>query len=248
VKSGVYKIENPKGRIYVGSSFDVEKRIINYKKGWAGKGQPKLYNSFMKYGAVNHTYIILEFCEKSETRNRERYWQEQLQVISDGGLNCVLVEARGIPKQHTEQTKAKISNTLTGRLKGPHTLERIANISKARKKAWPGKQPLLEIGLTVGGMGEMAQVLCVSFPTLKRQLQEYSIHIELKEYWGNKKKERIMQLIEKYSTHAINTEHLSELISKEELIGIQVLRKIIKQYGKQAEIYQRMNSNKLNNK
>lgn len=248
MKSGVYKIENPKGRIYVGSSYNVEKRIYNYKKGWAGKGQPRLYNSFIKYGTDNHIYTILEFCKESETKTRERYWQEQLQVTSDEGLNCVLVEARGVPKQHTEQTKVKISNTLAGRLKGPHTPERKSNISKAHRKAWLSKQSLLEIGTTVEGMGEMAQALSISFPTLKRQLEEYSIHVQLKNYWNTKKKERIMQLIEKYSTQAINTEHLSELLSEEENIGPQVIRRIIKQHGKQDEIYQRMNSNKLNSK
>ncbi len=59
-KSGIYKIENPKGSIYIGQSKNVDERISRYKKLQCCKFQLLLYRSFLKYGIENHTFEILE--------------------------------------------------------------------------------------------------------------------------------------------------------------------------------------------
>jgi group I intron endonuclease len=245
MNAGVYKVENPKGRVYIGSSLDVKKRISNYRKGWAGKGQPRLYSSFIKYGTDNHIFTILEFCEELQIKDRERYWQEYYEVLSEAGLNCVLVESEGIPKQHTQETKDKIRNTLTGRTTGPRTQETKDRISTGRKKSWQSREDIYEAGKTVSSVEELQAVLSVSFPTLKRRMVEYGLHDELKKYWKQKKIQNMLELIDVYSYSATNAEHLAELISGEKPVGVQVVRRIIKQYNKQDEIYVRMSNNKL---
>lgn len=51
---GIYKITSPSGKIYIGQSRDLDKRLKSYKCGSSKtKGQPKLYNSFEKYGIDN---------------------------------------------------------------------------------------------------------------------------------------------------------------------------------------------------
>lgn len=60
MKQGIYKIENPKGSIYIGQSKNVEERLGRYKKLQCCKFQLLLYRSFLKYGIENHTFEILE--------------------------------------------------------------------------------------------------------------------------------------------------------------------------------------------
>lgn len=95
--TGIYKITNPKGKVYIGQSIDVEKRFYTYKKLHC-KRQPILYNSLKKYGTQNHTFEILCECEISELNKKERYYQDLYCVIRYG-LNCVLTNDEEINKK-----------------------------------------------------------------------------------------------------------------------------------------------------
>lgn len=57
--SGIYKIENPKGSIYIGQSKNINERLGRYKKLQCCKFQLLLYRSFLKYGIDNHSFEIL---------------------------------------------------------------------------------------------------------------------------------------------------------------------------------------------
>lgn len=54
---GIYKITSPSGKVYIGQSWDIEGRFYYYRKSCA-PGQPKLNNSFKKYGRENHIFEI----------------------------------------------------------------------------------------------------------------------------------------------------------------------------------------------
>ena len=88
---GVYKIVNPKGKVYIGSSINLKKRMNQYKNKQC-KCQFKIFNSLNKYGFDNHYIEIVEFVEDVDILNcRERFWQEYYEVIEEG-LNLSLVE------------------------------------------------------------------------------------------------------------------------------------------------------------
>lgn len=59
---GIYKITNPKGKIYIGKSKNIELRFNSYYKLQHCSQQRKLYNSFKKYGVKNHTFEIIKEC------------------------------------------------------------------------------------------------------------------------------------------------------------------------------------------
>lgn len=87
---GIYKITNPKGAIYIGSSKEVEVRISRYKK-MKCKTQPKIYNSLNKYGVENHTFECIEECSIESLYERENYYGMLYNVLDRNvGLNCVL--------------------------------------------------------------------------------------------------------------------------------------------------------------
>ncbi|HMS90704.1 MAG TPA: NUMOD3 domain-containing DNA-binding protein [Candidatus Absconditabacterales bacterium] len=110
---GIYKITNPKGRIYVGQSIDIEKRFNQYKQLTHCKSQKKLYNSLKKYGISEHVFEVLEECSLKELNRRERYWQEYFNVLHEG-LNLLLTSTEQVRTVFSEETRRKISESLKG--------------------------------------------------------------------------------------------------------------------------------------
>ena len=84
--SAVYKITNPKGQIYVGSSKNLHKRVWFYNN-MRHSMQPKLYKSYLKYGVKGHKIEILEICNVKDLKERESYHGVILNCCSGDNLN-----------------------------------------------------------------------------------------------------------------------------------------------------------------
>lgn len=113
---GIYKITNPKGRIYIGQSVDIEKRRKNYKSVTNCKQQIILHNSLVKYGFSEHVFEVIEECSIEELNTRERYWQDYYNVLLEG-LNCKLTKTNdksGKQSKHTSN-KRVINTDFKGR-------------------------------------------------------------------------------------------------------------------------------------
>jgi group I intron endonuclease len=130
---GIYKITNPRGRVYIGQSIDCEKRIFNYLKYNKVGTQKRLKNSFNKYGRENHMFEIIELCDKNSLNERERYWQEFYKVLTTEGLNCKYVNTNDKSGQLSTIIKNKISNTLKGK-KRPEEFRNKMSLLKKDKK------------------------------------------------------------------------------------------------------------------
>ncbi len=96
---GIYKITNPKGKIYIGYSKNVENRFANYKR-LNCKRQRKLYNSLKKYGPVNHNFEIIEECSLVDLNKREIYWIKTFNSV-EKGLNLTFGGEGNIPSLKT---------------------------------------------------------------------------------------------------------------------------------------------------
>lgn len=134
MKSGIYKITNPKGKVYVGQSIDVERRLKKYQRG-CDPVQSKLYNSFIKYGTANHTFEVLEYVEEQQLTLAEEHWMVFYNSIKNG-LN--LKEAGSKGSVH-EETKQKISTALRGREITPEWREKISKANKGLKRTQRAK-------------------------------------------------------------------------------------------------------------
>lgn len=104
---GIYKITNPKGKVYIGQSINIERRFRGYEKLTNCKGQSKLYRSLIKYGTINHTFEIIELCDIDCINERERYWQEFYNSIK--GLNCNYVSTKDKKQITSDEVKQKMS-------------------------------------------------------------------------------------------------------------------------------------------
>jgi group I intron endonuclease len=110
---GIYKIENPKGKVYIGQSVDIDSRWKKYRALNCGN-QTKILNSLNKYGFDSHTFSVVEECKEDDLNKRERYWQDYYNVISEG-LNCRLTETTDKSGRLSEETKILIGNSLRGK-------------------------------------------------------------------------------------------------------------------------------------
>ena len=128
---GIYKIENPKGRIYIGQSKDIEVRWRDYRS-LRCKGQRKLYYSLNKYGIDRHIFTVQEECELSVLNEKERYWQEYYKVL-EGGLNLEINKTTGERKVISEETRERMSAAQRGKTLSDSTKEKISISGKARE-------------------------------------------------------------------------------------------------------------------
>jgi group I intron endonuclease len=150
---GIYRITSPSNKTYVGQSIDIEKRFKQYKR-LACKRQPKLYNSFLKYGVENHIFEILEECFLGELNVKEILWKQKYNTVSEG-LNCELFDIGQGPRSF--QVKDKISKSMTGKAK---TKEHCQNLSLAKRgipSSRKGKPDLKQKGKPKPGAGNKGQ-------------------------------------------------------------------------------------------
>jgi len=132
---GIYKITNPKGKIYIGQTIDFNRRVYQYKM-LNCKEQPKLYNSLKKYGFDNHIIELILQCDEIDLTFWERYYQELYNTIENDNLNCFLVTTEDKSGRHTEETKRKMSEAAKGKKK---SAEHIAKLPQ-NQKGYKGKK------------------------------------------------------------------------------------------------------------
>lgn len=71
----IYKITSPSGRLYVGKTYDLRKRINAYKCDVRkGNKNLKLHNSLRKYGWDAHILNVVEEVSDELLNEREMYW------------------------------------------------------------------------------------------------------------------------------------------------------------------------------
>lgn len=128
----IYKITNPKGRIYIGQTVDFEVRLGRYK-GLHCEGQPRLHNSLKKYGFDNHKFEVLEDVDDSELNCREAYWQVTYDVLSKSGMNCKIQGTKDKTGRASDKVREKISKSATGRRHTPEAKEKMRKAKLGKK-------------------------------------------------------------------------------------------------------------------
>ena len=145
---GIYKITNPKNKVYIGQSIDIDARFYRYKKIENCKVQTKIFNSLRKYGVENHIFEVVWLCNVSELNYFERKFQLKYNAIGQTGLNCKITgdddrsgyaskefkskigfNALGnkymLGKKHSELSKKKMSEKRIGRKINDETRKRM---------------------------------------------------------------------------------------------------------------------------
>lgn len=101
--TGIYKITNPAGKVYVGQSRDIEKRFKQHKFKSTNKF---LRESILTYGTENHKFEILEECGVNELIEKERF---HIKIFADKGITFnenILIHVkykRNVPAELVEE-------------------------------------------------------------------------------------------------------------------------------------------------
>ena len=128
---GIYKITSPSGKIYIGQSLNIKYRFSYYKRNEC-KNQRRLYNSFLKYGVINHLFEIIEECEIDQLNKRELFWQKYYKTINEKGLNCFYTTDENGHREISEKTKLKMSLAQKGRKHSEETKLKISESNKGK--------------------------------------------------------------------------------------------------------------------
>lgn len=203
---GIYKITSPNNRIYIGQSWNIEKRFKNYEI-LDCKGQPKLYNSLKKYGPKNHKFEIIK--EFATNINQEILDLNEIENISSIPKEISLnIKEGGSKGKHCEDTKKLIGlknkkpkpkgfgSTISKRLIGnqyskglKRTPEQKLNYSKSIKgkklKCYKTDKLILEeikSKYDILSLGELCKEFNISVPTMLVYLKKNKIYEFRKNY------------------------------------------------------------------
>lgn len=131
----VYLLVSPSGRLYVGQTANLERRLREYRYCHCDH-QRRLKYSIGKYGFDDFEIFILEECETDrELDVAETKWISYWNTISREGLNSM--SGGGSLKRHSEESRHKMRTAKIGELNSmwgnTHTLEARKKISEAHK-------------------------------------------------------------------------------------------------------------------
>lgn len=114
--SGIYKITNPNGKIYIGQSSNINRRMIEHKYRSKTKNL-KLYSSIRKYGFDNHKIEILFLSDNAYQKNKMESIFIRFYDSINSGLNHMdtFTYIGGFTnKKHTAENVQKIKDRMSG--------------------------------------------------------------------------------------------------------------------------------------
>lgn len=115
--TGIYKIQSPSNRVYIGQSWNIENRKKNYVK-CNCKGQPSLYNSILKYGFASHSFDIVQSLPEDISQNiLDNYEIFFIEQYKAAGVNMLNIKEGGSHGKHSEESKKKVSENNKGNKK-----------------------------------------------------------------------------------------------------------------------------------
>lgn len=116
-KSGIYMWKNlNNGKIYVGSSKDIKRRLTSYYNMSYLVKESSMYinRALLKEGYSAFSVVILEYCSIENLTQREQYYIDTLQP----DYNICATAGSTLGKLHLEKTKEKISEKKKGTYSG----------------------------------------------------------------------------------------------------------------------------------
>ena len=152
------KITNQK---YIGITCQtIQERWRNGGKGYSG--QPKFFNAIKKYGWDNFTHEILYYDLTAEQASIiEQELIKKFNCIKNG----YNVDKGGIITSHSDKTKQKIANSMTGKKHTPKTIEYITKLKQEQSGI---KIICVETGEIFLSMGEASKIKNIDKTSISR--------------------------------------------------------------------------------
>ena len=128
---GIYKIINPKSKVYIGQSRNIRKRLNSHKHNARYiKKDSKLYASLTKYGIENHIFeLIHELPYDVSDSILNKYEILYYELYRDCGCEMLNIKYPGDNFSITEETKNKIREKNIGRLHKQETKDKLRSLN-----------------------------------------------------------------------------------------------------------------------
>jgi group I intron endonuclease len=147
---GIYKITSPTGKVYIGQSWNIEKRWRSHKKG-ININFP-LYNSIQKYGYLNHIFEIIHELPKDVSQDiLDTYEILYINQYKDLGFKLLNIRDGGSRGKHSESTKNKIAlakkgskNGMFGKKHSDETKLKFSKVHKGKKNSKEATQKQID--------------------------------------------------------------------------------------------------------
>jgi group I intron endonuclease len=139
---GIYKITSPSGKVYIGQSRCIEKRLSGYKK-YGAKFQLHLQYSFIKHGANNHSFAIVHELPQDVTQDvLNRYEQIYIDSYRDCGAELMNIREGGTTGALSKESRTKLSEATKKQMsemtvhEARQRAEKISNSMKGKSTIW----------------------------------------------------------------------------------------------------------------
>lgn len=167
--TGIYKIESPSNKVYIGQSWHIRRRWNDHKATKSYKHK-KLNASFLKYGIENHKFDILHILPNDITQDiLNRYEQIYIDSFRDCNIELLnLKEGGNGYGKHSEETKAiirekrkhqviseetknKMRNHFKNLPRTPEWIKKVAEANRNRKVPYEVRlktmKPIIQLSL-----------------------------------------------------------------------------------------------------
>jgi group I intron endonuclease len=124
MNSGIYKIQSPTNKIYIGQSINLKSRVSKYSS-LNCKRQVKLWASLSKYGWEAHLFnVVQELPNDVSQEVLNNYEELYLQQYKDCGFEMLNLKGAGRYGKISDETKEKLKISLTEYYKNPNNREK----------------------------------------------------------------------------------------------------------------------------
>lgn len=135
---GIYCMTNSvNGKVYVGQSINVERRIRAHRYRLASgvyRGNIHLQRAWSKYGAANFCFSLLEACVPESLEARERHWIRALDSMRSGYNKSPGGAAPMLGKKMSTEQKSRIAASMRGKKKTKEHARKVADAQRGQKR------------------------------------------------------------------------------------------------------------------
>lgn len=133
---GIYSITSPSLRVYIGQSWQIEKRWREYGKPSTVKRQPYICASINKYGLQSHTFRVVHELPSSTTQATLDFWERlYMSAYSAQGIPLMNIRGGGSRGRLAQETKDKIGAKHRGRKTAEDVKLRMSLARRGVKKS-----------------------------------------------------------------------------------------------------------------
>ncbi len=137
---GIYKITSPSGKVYIGQSWNLKKRISGYKS-IGSSNQKMLHASFLKHGTQKHEFSIIHNLPPDiEQSVLDEYECIYMQLYKQCGIRLLNIRDGGSHGKQSEESKVRNREAQTGKKASEEarkkmSIAHLGNVSNTGKKA-----------------------------------------------------------------------------------------------------------------